>query len=78
MIKPSLKAIPGDGIDNYLIKNIVDLARDLKYNVIAEGIETKEQLEYLKEKVEGWGQGFLLSKPLSSSVLEVLLEESFT
>ena len=44
--------------------SIIDLAKKLQLNVIAEGIETAEQLEFLKEHQCARGQGFLFSKPV--------------
>ena len=43
---------------------IVTLAHSLEYRVIAEGIETKEQLEHLQKFECKLGQGNLLWKPL--------------
>jgi len=47
-----------------LIRAIVSMTRELGMDAIAEGIETKEQLAGLKNLACGFGQGFLLSKPL--------------
>jgi EAL domain-containing protein (putative c-di-GMP-specific phosphodiesterase class I) len=42
---------------------ILDLARTLELEVIAEGIETSAQLEALRELGAGLGQGYLLGRP---------------
>jgi EAL domain-containing protein (putative c-di-GMP-specific phosphodiesterase class I) len=42
---------------------IVDLARTLDLEVIAEGIETAEQLAALRELKAGLGQGYFLGRP---------------
>ena len=42
---------------------IVDLARTLELDVIAEGIETPAQLDALRELGVELGQGFLLGRP---------------
>ena len=42
---------------------ILDLARTLGLEVIAEGIETPEQLDALRELRTEFGQGFLLARP---------------
>ena len=45
-----IKSIEENDADSYIIKSILYLALDLKYNVVAEGIETKEQYEFLEKK----------------------------
>ena len=59
-----INAINENGVDILLIKNVLTLAHDLKFEVVAEGIETNEQLEFLKEGLCEAGQGYLFSKPL--------------
>lgn len=48
-----------------IVKTLIYMARLMKLNLIAEGIETKEQLFLLKNLGVKQGQGFLFSKPLS-------------
>lgn len=49
-----------------LIRTIITLAHGLGMDVVAEGIETKSQLNQLSLLGCEWGQGFLFSKPLNS------------
>jgi len=56
-----------------LVKSIIAMARSLNLTVVAEGIETNEQLLYLKEFGCHLGQGYLLSKPLPAKEIEILL-----
>ena len=49
------------------------MAKSLGLTVVAEGIETEEQLSYLKELGCQLGQGYLFSKPLPSKGIETLL-----
>jgi len=53
--------------------SIIDLAKKLRLNVIAEGIETTEQLGFLKSHRCARGQGFLFSRPLPQDEAEALL-----
>ncbi len=53
--------------------SIIDLAKKLRLNVIAEGIETTEQLGFLKSHQCARGQGYLFSKPLPQDEAEALL-----
>ncbi|HKL98340.1 MAG TPA: EAL domain-containing protein [Mobilitalea sp.] len=48
-----------------LVSTIISLCKTLKYNVIAEGIESIEELDYLKENECDVGQGYYFSKPVS-------------
>ena len=53
-----------DREDAAIVKAIILMARGLGLNVIAEGIETQEQLDFLLEHRCAMGQGFLFSRPL--------------
>ena len=50
------------------------LARGLGLDVVAEGIETAEQLEHLRVAEAGYGQGFHLARPMPAEQLTELLE----
>ena len=56
-----------------IIEAILVLGRSLGAKVIAEGIETREQLEYLKAIDCDYGQGFLFSKPVDEKSIEAIL-----
>jgi len=56
-----------------LIKTIVNLAQNLKMETIAEGVETKEQLDLLTNLNCEYGQGYFFSKPASSQDAEILI-----
>ncbi|MFD0769861.1 EAL domain-containing protein [Bacillus sp. CGMCC 1.60114] len=51
---------------------IIDLAHTLGLNVIAEGVEEAEQIQFLKEKNAILAQGYYFNKPLSISDIERL------
>lgn len=53
--------------DAVIIETIINMAHNLKLNVIAEGVETEEQKEYLFNKGCSVFQGYLFSCPLPSS-----------
>ncbi len=59
--------------DEVIIKAIIDMAKSLHLEVLAEGVETQKQLEFLKSKKCGEVQGFYFSKPLESMQLEDIL-----
>ncbi len=58
-----------------LVKAMIELAADLNLEVVAEGIESPDQLETLKRLSCTYGQGFLLSLPLRTDSVEELLRE---
>ena len=55
------------------VRTIVDLSHSLKRTVIAEGIETREQLERARGLGCDFAQGFFFSKPLDARGAEALL-----
>ncbi|GEB73196.1 hypothetical protein PCARR_a1095 [Pseudoalteromonas carrageenovora IAM 12662] len=52
---------------NPLVEAILSLAQSLQLEVVAEGIETQEQLAILKLTACNYGQGYLKSKPVTAS-----------
>ena len=52
---------------NYITKTIIQLAQHLKMSVVAEGVETEEQLQVLKDYNCETIQGFLFSKPIPAA-----------
>ncbi|MBU1176764.1 MAG: EAL domain-containing protein [Alphaproteobacteria bacterium] len=57
--------IPGNADDTVIVRAMIDLAHDLDMDMVAEGIETTEQLAFLAEHRCDVGQGFLLGRPAS-------------
>ncbi len=70
--------IPDDKEDMVLIHAIIAMAHGLGLSVIAEGIETQEQWEFLKDEGCDFAQGYLFSKPLPPKELEIWLSEQFS
>jgi EAL domain-containing protein (putative c-di-GMP-specific phosphodiesterase class I) len=61
-----------------LIRSIIALAHSLGLSVVAEGVETKQQLEMLREIGCEIGQGYLFSRPLPGKELEDYLRFEHT
>ncbi|MCC6714282.1 MAG: EAL domain-containing protein [Gammaproteobacteria bacterium] len=59
--------IPRDHDDATITQAIIGLARNLRLNVIAEGVETREQLAFLRANHCDQGQGYLFSAPLDTA-----------
>ncbi len=58
-----------DSIDAGIVRTIINLGHELKLSVIAEGVETIEQLDFLRSLGCDGVQGFLFSKPLPAAEL---------
>jgi diguanylate cyclase (GGDEF)-like protein len=65
-----------DNESSAIIRTIITLAKTLGLDIIVEGIETKEQLEHLKELGCKKGQGFLFYKPLNKDDIGKILESN--
>ncbi len=59
-----IQDIPADENDTAIVRTIIALARSLGLTVVAEGVETEAQLDYLRTNQCDEGQGYLLSRPL--------------
>ncbi|ACB50487.1 putative diguanylate cyclase/phosphodiesterase [Crocosphaera subtropica ATCC 51142] len=57
-----------------IIQSIIPLAHNLGMTVVAEGIETEEQLIYLQQLHCDFGQGYFFNRPLPPTEAEKLLE----
>ncbi|MCT8975952.1 bifunctional diguanylate cyclase/phosphodiesterase [Clostridium sp. CX1] len=56
-----------------IVKTIIDLSKSMGIKVVAEGVETKEQLEILRKLNCDEVQGYLFSKPVEGIVIEEAL-----
>ncbi|MCW8930064.1 MAG: EAL domain-containing protein [Gammaproteobacteria bacterium] len=63
-----------DGKGLQLARTLMLLANDLDMKVVAEGVETEEQLNLLKEMKCPYIQGYYYSRPLPASRIKVLLQ----
>ncbi|MEY8264065.1 MAG: EAL domain-containing protein, partial [Bermanella sp.] len=71
-----VKNIENDAYDKILCETIISMAHKLGKKVIAEGIESEQQRQFLLEAKCDYGQGYLFSRPISSDELTILLKNN--
>jgi diguanylate cyclase (GGDEF)-like protein len=69
-------ALGTDG--NRLTEGIIALGRSLSLNIVAQGVETKEQAEFLREHACDEFQGFYFNKPMSAEHVTEILRAQMT
>ena len=67
--------ISEDPADRELIQAAISMAHGLNLNVVAEGVETAEQLAFLRQHNCDYVQGFYFSKPVSAEVMSAMLTD---
>ena len=71
-----IKNIINDPKDASITESIISMSHSLNLKVLAEGVETPEQLEFLRSVHCDQAQGYLFSKPLPADEISKLLRES--
>ncbi|MDR6853384.1 diguanylate cyclase (GGDEF)-like protein [Sphingomonas sp. BE123] len=66
--------ITGSARDRIVVRGVIDMARSLGLTVIAEGVETPEQLDLLAKEGCQYYQGYLCAEPLTLPELLALVE----
>jgi diguanylate cyclase (GGDEF)-like protein/PAS domain S-box-containing protein len=72
--KSFVHQITGDLDDSPIVGAIINMGKSLKQRVIAEGVETEQQLAFLQGQHCLEGQGYLFSQPLPAAQLAHLLQ----
>lgn len=67
--------IPSDSDDTAIIEAMIAMAKGLKMKIIAEGVQTFEQLQFLRENQCDSMQGYLFSPPVPAEEMTKLLAE---
>ncbi len=65
-----VQGIPENNENTAIVKAMIQLAKALKLQMVAEGVETDQQMDYLQLNDCQYAQGYLWSKPVSADVLE--------
>jgi diguanylate cyclase (GGDEF)-like protein len=73
--KAFVRDVTQDADDAAIVRAIITLAKSLKLEVVAEGVETIEQLAFLRLESCDRIQGYLFSRPLEPAAFEALVRE---
>ena len=68
--------IPDSKDDCAITQTVISMSHSLGLKVIAEGVETVEQLDFLRERGCNQGQGYYYSKPVSAEEFTTLLQKN--
>ena len=68
--------IPGDSEDGAITEAIIALAKALNIAVVAEGVETAEQADFLLQRQCNLVQGYFYSKPMPAYMASAFLAET--
>lgn len=70
-----IQDIENDPDDKTLVRTIIAMAHNLNMKVVAEGVETQAQYDFVRQYQCDMVQGYLLGKPMSAEALETLLRQ---
>jgi EAL domain-containing protein (putative c-di-GMP-specific phosphodiesterase class I) len=68
-----VRQISAAGEDTAIVTAVIGMAQSLKLRVIAEGVETREELEFLRARDCDEAQGYYFSRPVPAEEFEKLL-----
>jgi EAL domain-containing protein (putative c-di-GMP-specific phosphodiesterase class I) len=69
-----VRGLPEDAKMVSIVRSLIAMAHNLGLNVVAEGVETVAQMEFLHSQNCDEAQGFLFAKPLSAGAFAALVE----
>jgi EAL domain-containing protein (putative c-di-GMP-specific phosphodiesterase class I) len=70
-----VKGLPDDQDDVAIARGVIALAHSLRLSVVAEGVETAEQFEFLRSVGCDEIQGYLISRPLPAGQAMAVVEQ---
>lgn len=71
--KSFIDTVTFDESSRIITESIITMSKKLGFETVAEGVETKEQLEYLKSVSCDYIQGYYLGKPMAAEEIEEML-----
>ncbi|MEQ2527414.1 EAL domain-containing protein [Robertmurraya yapensis] len=73
--KSFIDGITVENTNDAIVKSLIFLSKEININIVAEGVETKEQLNFLLQQECQQIQGYIYSKPVSATRFESLLKK---
>ncbi|WP_426335746.1 putative bifunctional diguanylate cyclase/phosphodiesterase [Pseudoduganella sp. R-31] len=70
-----IRDLPGSEKDGAICNAVLDLAKHLDLSVVAEGVETEEQMHYVEQRGCHYVQGFLTGRPMAAHTAVAALRE---
>jgi diguanylate cyclase (GGDEF)-like protein/PAS domain S-box-containing protein len=70
-----IRNLSGDGASAQIVSGIIAMGHSLELEVLAEGVETEAQLEFLQRAGCDLAQGYLLSRPIENTAVETILRD---
>jgi diguanylate cyclase (GGDEF)-like protein len=70
-----IRDLPGSEKDGAICNAVLDLAKHLDLSVVAEGVETEEQMHYVEQRGCQYVQGFLTGRPMAAHTAMAALKE---
>lgn len=71
-----VKGIMTQEEDSVIVESVIKLTHDLDLTLVAEGIETEEQLALLRNNRCDFGQGYYFSRPVEKDIVELMMKSS--
>jgi diguanylate cyclase (GGDEF)-like protein/PAS domain S-box-containing protein len=66
-----------DPDDTAIVRAVIALARSLRLTVVAEGVETQDQLAHLREALCDQAQGYFIARPMAAAAFETWMAENY-
>ena len=73
--KEFLKDFETDSDEKIIIPSIIDMAKKLSLSVVCEGVETKQQVDFLRQVDCDLAQGYYYSRPVPLDVFSKMLDD---